>query len=146
MGRIGIMNISSRKSKKIVYFVLTVLTVILTVGFVFQDNLGYTAKENRAYFSQSIKELKAGLAFTFKVSNVGNNRKIITWSSSNPDIARVSVTGKVTAIKQGTAVITARILENEKRISQELAVVETKGIKKTHESIVRGRKCYVYRK
>ena len=40
--------------------------------------------------------------------NPTNSTDLVTWKSSNPTIAKVSKTGKVTGVKAGTVVITAR--------------------------------------
>lgn len=56
--------------------------------------------------SKSAVAVSKGRSYTLKVS--GTQRKV-SWSSSNKSVATVSQTGKVTARKKGTAVITARV-------------------------------------
>lgn len=51
------------------------------------------------------------------------NNKEIEWSSSNPSIASVSVTGDVVAHSQGTAIITAKVKDTGIKNSLKVAVV-----------------------
>jgi hypothetical protein len=56
--------------------------------------------------SKSKVTLTVGKSVTLSIQNT---TKTATWSSSNPKVAKVSKAGKVTAVKAGTAVITATI-------------------------------------
>lgn len=55
--------------------------------------------------------------------STANNKNKITWSSSNEDIAKVSSSGLVTAIKEGKSTITVKT-ENEKNTSVVVTVKE----------------------
>jgi len=50
--------------------------------------------------------------------------KSVTWSSSNPSVATVDQTGKVTGVKEGSAVITATTVDGGYQASCEVIVVE----------------------
>ncbi|MBR6156536.1 MAG: Ig-like domain-containing protein [Lachnospiraceae bacterium] len=82
----------------------------------------YSASATDSYFSQiRISNSKVALApkktFTLKaelpqyVSGVGSyySKWPVTWTSSNPSVAKVSSSGKVTAVAPGTSIITMRI-------------------------------------
>ena len=72
-------------------------------------SLGQSA-EGRSAASLSRKKLNLtkGSTFTLKVRGVSGKKNII-WKSSKKKVASVTKKGKVTARKQGTAVITAKI-------------------------------------
>ncbi len=118
--------------KRIFYTISTILFfTILMAGFaILQKNFGYAAKKSEIYFSQNIKKLEVGNAFTFKVFGVNNDSKAVLWHSSNPEIAKISKCGKVVARKRGTTMITARVMKGRKKISQKLTVTDHKRYKK----------------
>lgn len=58
-------------------------------------------------------QLQKNEVFTLKVK--GNNKNVV-WKSSNPSVIKVSNNGKVTAIKNGSAKITAKIKGKNKLI------------------------------
>ena len=62
----------------------------------------------------------AKLKVTFKPVSASN--KNVTYKSSNPDVATVSATGKVTANKTGTAKITATSCDGSKKVTFNLKV------------------------
>lgn len=62
------------------------------------------------------------LSVSFKPDNTTN--KVVTWSSSDTDIAIVSQTGIVTGIKKGTATITAKTIDGNIETSQKVTVFE----------------------
>ena len=68
--------------------------------------------------------------------------KTVTWSSSDPAIATVGDSGKLTAIKKGSAVITAKAgdkkAECKVTVSQKTIPVESIKINKTELSLVEG--------
>ena len=66
------------------------------------------------------------LAATILPENATN--KQVHWQSQNPDVAIVSVDGMVTALKEGTAVITATTLEGLFTASCQVSVKGTTGI------------------
>lgn len=54
--------------------------------------------------------LKAGQSTRkLKISGLANGDSVVSWSSNTPKVARVSKTGKITAKKTGTAVLTVRL-------------------------------------
>lgn len=111
--------------KKILYTILTILFLaVIMTGLAFQENFGYAARKSKAYFSKSVKELEIGSAFAFKVAGIKNDGRSVAWSSSDPDIASISKTGKVTAIKRGNVMITAKVVKNGKKLSQGLTILE----------------------
>ena len=66
----------------------------------------YKIRVEQPKLSDSTLKLTAGQSNKLKVS--GTTRKI-TWSSDKPSIVKVNKNGKVTAVKKGTATITAKI-------------------------------------
>ncbi len=71
-----------------------------------------TVKQQPEYIelSRTDFQLKTGryltLTATVKPSNA--NDKTVTWTSSDPDVAKVSTSGRVTAVSPGVAIITCR--------------------------------------
>ena len=87
--------------KKVIFFLLIVL---------FAMNVSVTpsyAAAKRIKLS-TIKTIRVGHYKTFKAKTSPKKYKVI-WKTSNRRIAKVSSTGKVTALKPGTVTITARI-------------------------------------
>ena len=74
------------------------------------------------------KGSSATLMVTINPSNA--TKKMITWSSSNPNIAQVDSNGKVTGISKGSVVITAKS-SNSKTASCNVTVNYTESIKPT---------------
>lgn len=71
------------------------------------------------------KELKEGeeVTFTVTVSPEDASNKVVTWSSSDDAVAKVDANGKVTAIKAGTATITATAADGSgKTVSVKITV------------------------
>ena len=63
------------------------------------------------------------LSATVKPSNATSKK--VSWSSSDPSIAKVDSTGKVTAVKRGTAVITAKSSDGSKTAKCTITVTYT---------------------
>lgn len=82
-----------------------VLTVAVPAGIGTQTGLVTTAQA-AAKISKTSKTLAVGQTYTLKVTGTTGN---VTWSSSNKKIVKVSKTGKIRAIKKGTAVVTAKV-------------------------------------
>ena len=61
------------------------------------------------------------LFVAFNPSNASN--KNLTWSSSNSDIVRVNSSGKITTLKAGTAIITAKSSDGEHQDTATIEVV-----------------------
>lgn len=53
--------------------------------------------------------LTEGLSEKLIATVTGDGDKTVTWSSNNPSVATVDANGRVTAVKEGTAVITATV-------------------------------------
>lgn len=55
-------------------------------------------------------DLKSGETYTLKATILPDNatNKTVTWSSNNSAVASVDATGKVTAVSEGEALITAK--------------------------------------
>lgn len=67
---------------------------------------GYTQAATKPKLSKSKLTLSVGQSATLKVK--GTTKKV-TWSTSNKKVAKVTKKGKVTAVKKGTANITAKV-------------------------------------
>jgi len=76
-----------------------------------RNNISYNIKVNSVEINSSNLNLSEGeynyLDVTIKPSNATN--KDITWSSSNNKIVKVTSNGKITALKEGKAYITATV-------------------------------------
>ena len=81
------------------------------------------------------KTKTAQLTATISPSTVEN--KNITWSSSNPSVATVNENGKVTAVKGGTSVITAKS-DNNKKATYAIKVYDEPTFKITNNNIDNG--------
>ena len=90
----------------------------------------------------------AKLSVTFKPAGASN--KNVTYKSSNPDVATVSATGKVTANKTGTVKITATSCDGSKKTTFNLKVsahehdwVNHEPVMESHDILISpGVKCY----
>lgn len=84
-------------------------------------------------------ELGASKSLVATVKPDNATDKTVTWSSSNADIASVDASGKVTAIKEGSATITARAGEKtaECKVSVYVAVTSVE-LSKTSLSLMEG--------
>ncbi|WP_051410152.1 immunoglobulin-like domain-containing protein [Brevibacillus panacihumi] len=70
----------------------------------------------------TVGEESATLQATITPSNATN--RAVSWSSSNPSVAAVDATGKVTAKQAGQATITVTTADGNKTASSEVTVVE----------------------
>ena len=84
--------------KKIMCFVFVFL---MAISFV-PDTSAQAAAPEISYTKLTITEGKS------KTLKIKNSTKAVTWSSNNSKIAKVTKKGKVTAVKEGTAKITAK--------------------------------------
>lgn len=89
------------KTKRIIAFLLA---VSLVLGFTPATTVTYAAK--KMALNKKKITLQIGSSTTLKVKNT---KKKVTWKSSNKKVAKVSKKGKVTALKKGTAKITAKV-------------------------------------
>lgn len=89
------------KTKRIIAFLLA---VSLVLGFTPETTVTYAAK--KMALNKKKITLQVGSSTTLKVKNT---KKKVTWKSSNKKVAIVSKKGKVTALKKGTAKITAKV-------------------------------------
>lgn len=69
----------------------------------------FPANEKKAKLTGIAVPLKKGSTLQLSAATSASTKETITWSSSNTAVATVSKTGKVTAKKKGTAVITAKL-------------------------------------
>lgn len=92
-----------------------------------------TLKSVNPKINKTSKTLIKGKEYTLKISGTSSK---VTWSSNNKKIAKVSRKGKVTAIKKGTAVITAKV--NGKKMYCTINVVN-KGIAQSSIAVYKGR-------
>ncbi|MDO4725827.1 MAG: SUMF1/EgtB/PvdO family nonheme iron enzyme [Porphyromonadaceae bacterium] len=93
-------------------FLVCFFTAIVTFGFLScqQDRVTDILVE------PTEKTLKEGEEFVIKVKITPDNAKnrSVTWQSDNTDVAKVDEKGKVTAIKEGTAVIKVKTQDGNK--------------------------------
>lgn len=83
----------------------TIVSIILTVTVLFSLT-AVTVSAESPKLSKTSASLYEGDSITLKVSNTADTVK---WSSSDKAVAAVSSSGKVTAVKAGTATITASV-------------------------------------
>ena len=88
---------------KSIAIVIAMLMAISTVSF----NQVVEVDAAAMKLNYSKKDLQVKKSFTLKVKNA--KKKKIKWSSSKKKIAKVSKKGKVTGLKEGKAIITAKI-------------------------------------
>lgn len=81
------------------------LTAIILVSVLMVSSVNTEAKVKKPALNKSSISLEVGSKYTLKVKN---NKKKVTWSTSNKKIAKVSKKGKVTAVKKGKCKIYAR--------------------------------------
>lgn len=86
--------------------IITIIAITLTLALPVQAEAKAKVKLNRTKATLTITDTKAHPAVQLKVT--GTSKKVI-WTTSNKTVAAVSKTGKVTARKKGTAVITAKV-------------------------------------
>ena len=80
--------------------------------------------------------LKVGESMVCDVESDGVLEETYTWSTTDPKVASVSRDGKVTACKEGTAIITVKT-NSGVSASMELTVVANEGIKNPSENALR---------
>ncbi len=76
----------------------------------------FPTNENAAKLTGIAVPLKKGETLQLSAATSASTKETITWSSSNTAVATVSKSGKVTAKKKGTAVITAQLGSNKASI------------------------------
>lgn len=86
--------------------------------------------------SQTQVTLEAGSETTVSATVLPTNAfdRNVTWSSSNPDVATVDSTGKITAVAQGTAIITATTI-NELKANVAVTVSASSGIEEVDADV-----------
>lgn len=94
---------------------VTVKTKVKSVESVFLDKSSIELTEGDS----------STLAATVKPDNATN--KSVTWSSSDSDVATVDTSGKVTATKEGSAVITVTTVDGSKKASCNVIVTKRSG-------------------
>lgn len=97
---------------------------------------------------EKIAKVNRGQTITMKVSPVpakSTQSCTITWKSSNTAIAKVSSSGVVTAVKEGTATITAEVKENTalKATCQVTVVRGSNALKRSVEDVMKETKAYM---
>ena len=92
----------NRKSGRVLSLFLALVLAMTTMFSSFAYAKGASPSLNKKSL-----ELTVGKSKTLKVKKAGG--KAVTWSSSKPSVATVSASGKVTAVKKGSAKITAKV-------------------------------------
>ena len=93
--------------KKLLFSILIISCFTFVVPILFTNiptSSSYSVQAVK--LNTSKKTLVAGSKYTLKVK--GTSKKV-KWSTSNKKVAKVSSKGKVTAVKKGTAYITAKV-------------------------------------
>ena len=89
-------------TRRMLALFLTLVLVMTTL-----TSLPAYAKGSSPSLNKKSVKLTAGKSTTLKVKKAGGKK--IVWSSSNPSVATVSGSGKVTGVKKGSAKITANV-------------------------------------
>lgn len=90
-----------------------------------ENNLPYSVATTGITLSQATLRMKVDDMYTLKPTiapETASNKNVI-WSSSNESIARVDESGQVTAIAEGTAIITATSQHGHKTAPCEVVVI-----------------------
>lgn len=87
----------------------TTITVKTTNGKTATATVTVTTDATGIELNETEKALKVGETFTFVATVIpeGTSDKTVTWTSSNEAVAKVEM-GKVTALKEGRATVTAK--------------------------------------
>lgn len=108
----------------------SLLLVAPVVTPLFQDS--YTVEAASAKLNKT--SITIGVGNTYKLK-VQNNKKKVSWSSSNKKVAKVNQNGTVTGLKKGTVTITAKV--GSKKYKCKVKVTKTPtlkaNIKKTYK-------------
>lgn len=94
-----------RKIKKLLMITLAALTLAMVCPSI-MPGYGVTNVEAAAKINKKKITLNKGHKYTLKITGT---KKKVKWSSSKKSVATVSSTGKVTARKKGTAIITGKV-------------------------------------
>lgn len=94
------------KLKKLLISVLAIGTCFGSISVMSPVTTVQAASTKKAKLNKKNVYLKPKKTYTLKVLN---NKKKVTWTSSNKKVAKVSSKGVVTALKNGTAKVKARI-------------------------------------
>ncbi len=86
--------------------------------------------EERIAINNPVSEVELNSSYQFEATffdNIGQPADVpLTWSSSNVDVAIISSTGLLTAIAEGSTLITASTtLENDKVVAEEFSITVT---------------------
>ncbi|QAT40914.1 hypothetical protein EQM05_11920 [Clostridium sp. JN-9] len=111
------------------------LTVMADGNDVPLDTNGIAVPVTEVILDKKDAVLEAGSTLKLNASVLPENasNKQILWTTSNADIASVDANGLVTAIKQGTAVITAATSDGQKTAVCNVTINGLKGWVKTNE-------------
>ena len=123
------MNFIMRKFKKLIAFALaaSLATASLTPQCV--EPLSTVNAASKMKLNKKSATIKVGKSIQLKVKGT---KKKVKWSSSNKKVATVSVKGKVTGKKKGSAKITAKI--GKKKLTCNIKVISA--IKATQEPVI----------
>ena len=94
-----------------------------------------TAKAASPKLSQTKATIYVGEKLKLKVKNAGNAK--VTWSSSDPKVAKILSSKKIKGKKEGTATITVKV--GKKKLRCEVKVVSALKVYKTELTIKKGK-------
>lgn len=100
-------------------------TVEVTDGYVDVPATGISISENEAEIGMGQSKLLKAVVYPKNTSN-----RIVTWSSSNSDIASVDSSGRVNGLKTGTAIITASTADGNIQESCNVTIFQTDEIER----------------
>lgn len=91
-----------KKTLKLLTSILLCITIIASCTLIY----GQQAEAATVKISNTTLTLSVGKSQTLKITGTSST---VSWSSSNEDVATVSKSGKITAVSNGSAVVTAKV-------------------------------------
>lgn len=102
----------------------TITVKIKDKGKTYSRKLKVTVKNPSIEITDSVTSLDLNNSFKLKAKTYGIKKPLLTWSSSNKAVISVQKrTGKVTAVKAGSAIITAKDKTSGKKTSITIKVI-----------------------
>ena len=114
---------------------ILIATACITLPTILPEEIGVSSVAMAATVALNKTKATIVAGSTVKLKVTGTS-KTPTWSSSNTKVAKVSSSGKVTGVKAGTAVITAKIGKKKYECTVKVKVT----LNKTEASIYAGKK------